>query len=308
VFTGMGSSFDACEPAVTELCGRGIPAQLIDASELLHFRQPILAAETFLVVVSQSGESAEVVRLAGEVGERTERPFVLTITNGLASGLVEHGDVALDTRAGPEAGPSTMTFAASVVVLSAVARLAAGDGVGTTIERAAAAADLAAAAVDHLLVDVDALSDRMVDWLGRRDALVVVGRGAGTGAADMAALLFNETGTFAESLTSAAFRHGPFELAGPGLAVVVVASEPRTRALDLGLARELVDTGASVLVITPDGDAPEGVHVVATEYDERLLSPLVSVVPLQLLAWRLAARAGRAPGEFTRATKVTTRE
>lgn len=304
----MGSSYGACEPAVTELCGRGVGAQVIDASELLHFRQPVLMGDVFLGLVSQSGESAEIVRLAGDVAERPDRPFALTVTNGLFNALVPYGDVAIDTCAGAEHGPSTMTFAASVVAMSAVARLALQDDVDAVIEGVGEAADRAVAAVGELLGDPDASADRLVGWLGDARPIIVVGRGAAKGAADMAALLLKETGTFAESLTSAAFRHGPFELAGRDLAVVVIATEPGTRALDLGLARDLVDAGASVLVITPDGEALDGSYAVRIGYDERLLSPLVSVVPLQLLAWRLAARRGRVPGEFTRASKVTTRE
>lgn len=68
----------------------------------------------------------------------------------------------------------------------------------------------------------------------------------------------------AESLESAAFRHGPFELAGRGLAAIVLATEPETRSLDLSLSRDLVDAGASVLVVTPDGDAPKGALAAAT--------------------------------------------
>jgi glucosamine--fructose-6-phosphate aminotransferase (isomerizing) len=304
----MGSSHHACEPAVTDLCERGIGAQLIETSELLHFRTRILTPDTFLGLVSQSGESAEVVRLAADVVRRTDRPFTVTVTNGLSNGLVEHGDVAIDTKVGVERGPSTMTFAASLVAMAAVERLLVEDDVGRCLERVARAAELAATAVEELLQDPDGSAERLVGWLGDAGPIVVVGRGAAKGAADMAALLLKETGTHAESLTSAAFRHGPFELAGPALAVVVIATETATRALDLALASDLVDAGASVLVITPDGRGPEGSTSVRIGYDERLLSPLVAVVPLQLLAWRLAGRRGRQPGEFTRASKVTTRE
>ncbi len=308
VFTGMGSSYDACYPALTDLAGRGIPALLADTAELLHFRQPILTTETLLTIVSQSGESAEVVKLAAEIHRRAERPSILTITNGLSNPLAGHGDMTLDTRAGREVGPSTMTFAASVVQLAAVTGLLAGDGVEPTIERTGAAAEDAAGAIERVLQDASAQAEQLVRWVGHHDIIVILGRGAARGAAEMGALLLKETGTIAESLGSAAFRHGPFELAGPGLAAIVLATEPETRSLDLALARDLVDAGAAVLVVTPDGEAPNGAHTATTGYEERLISPAVSILPIQLLAWRLAAERGRAPGTFTRARKVTTRE
>lgn len=308
VFTGMGSSYDACYPAVNDLASRGISALLVDTAELLHFRQPILNAETFLTIVSQSGASAEIVKLAAELGKQRARPFVLTITNGLSNPLAKHGDVTLDTWAGRETAPSTMTFAAAVAQLASVAGLLAGTSVDTVVDRTRAAAEDAARAVERLLQDAHVWAEELAGWLGDRGVIVILGRGPARGAAEMGALLLKESGVMAESLESAAFRHGPFELAGPGLAAIVLATEPETRSLDLGLARDLVDAGASVLVITPDGEAPKGALAAATGYQDRALFSAVSIVPVQLLAWRLAAKLGRMPGTFTRALKVTTRE
>src|SRR5918995_7526281 len=67
VFTGMGSSYDACYPAVNDLAGRGVSALLVDTGELLHFPPPILNAKTPVVIVSQSGESAEIVKLVSAI-------------------------------------------------------------------------------------------------------------------------------------------------------------------------------------------------------------------------------------------------
>jgi fructoselysine-6-P-deglycase FrlB-like protein len=53
VFTGMGSSYDACYPAVTALGSAGIAATMLDAAELLHFRLPAVSADTLVVCVSQ---------------------------------------------------------------------------------------------------------------------------------------------------------------------------------------------------------------------------------------------------------------
>jgi len=59
---------------------------------------------------------------------------------------------------------------------------------------------------------------------------------------------------------------------------------------------------------TPDGETPKGAHAIATGYQDRALMSAVAIVPVQLLAWKLAAAAGRTPGVYTRASKVTTRE
>jgi glucosamine--fructose-6-phosphate aminotransferase (isomerizing) len=308
VFTGMGSSYDACYPAVNDLAGRGVPSLLVDTAELLHFRRPILTPQTLVVIVSQSGESAEIVKLATEISRQRLRPFVISVTNGLENDLARRADIRLDTWAGQETGPSTKTFAAAMTTLAGLARLLAGDSVATAVDRTRTAAEGAALAAERLLDDPEAEAARLAELLGGRRIMVVLGRGPARAAAEMGALMLKECGVMAESLESAMFRHGPLELAGPDMSAIVLATEPETRRLDLALADDLVDAGAAVLVITPDGMAPKGAEGIATGYLDRALMSAVSIVPVQLLAWRLAVLAGRTPGAYTRASKVTTRE
>ena len=174
------------------------------------------------------------------------------------------------------------------------------------IERARTAADEASEAVETVLDD-ETLAPRLAD-AADQETLVVLARGPARAAAEMGALTLKECGVTAESYETAAFRHGPFELAGPGLGAVVVATEPETRSLDLRLSADLVGTGASVVVVSSEGEVPEGALGVRIPSVDRLLSPAVSIVPIQLLAWRLANARGRVPGVYTRASKVTTRE
>lgn len=310
VFTGMGSSYFACYAPVTHLAERGTLAGHVDSAELLHFRRPALGPEMLLAVVSQSGESAEVVRLVDELGPPAGRPFVASVTNGRDNSLARRADLALDTMAGEEHGPSTMTFAASLVVLSAVARALGGDEAAADVSgRVSDEAERAAGAAQTLLEDAPGRAEAYRRWLGGRNTLATLGRGAARAAAEMGALGMKEAARFAaESLEAAQFRHGPLELAGPELAVAIVATEEPTRRLDLGLADELVSAGAAVLVVTPDGSGPDGAETVAVGDLDRLLAPTVGIIPLQLLAWKLAVERGREPGSFTIASKVTTRE
>ena len=111
-----------------------------------------------------------------------------------------------------------------------------------------------------------------------------------------------------ESLQTAQFRHGPLELVGPGLAAIVIATEPETLEIDLALTEELARAGSRVLLVTADERSVPGARSIATARLDRAVCPAVSIVPIQLLAWRLAARHGREPGAYYRATKVTTHE
>jgi glucosamine--fructose-6-phosphate aminotransferase (isomerizing) len=308
IFTGMGSSYFACYPAVTDLAAAQVPALHVDTAELLHFRRELLGPETVLIAVSQSGRSAELVRLAGELGGHTDGPTTVAVTNGLDNPLAAGAYVALDTMAGDEACPSTMTFAAALVVVSAVAAVLAGEPAAVVSARLLAEAENAAAAIEQLMAD-DSLADRLVECLGSRAAIVVLGRGASRAAAEMGALTLKEAvGRPAESLETGQFRHGPLEIAGPGLAALVVAVEPETRELDVGLTEELLAAGASVALVSRGGDGPAAALRVPIGEVSRALAPAVATVPAQLLAWQLAVLGGREPGSFVRASKVTTRE
>jgi len=308
VFTGMGSSYFACYAPVTSLGGAAVPAVMADAAELLHFRRPSLAG-ALVVAVSQSGESAEVVRLIEDLRSLPDGPVVVAVTNGSANPLSELAHLALDTRVGEEHGPSTMTFAGSLVVLAALGRILAGEDAPSAVATTSIGAERAAGAIESMLEGAEDLAGRLGSWLGDRPVLALLGRGTARAASEMAALMIKEAARYpAESLEVAQFRHGPLELAGEGTAVGIVATEPATTALDLGFAAELVEHGTAVLVVTPDGDGPEGAERVAVGEQDRLLAPAVGIVPLQLLCWRMTLDSGRDPGAYTIASKVTRRE
>jgi glucosamine--fructose-6-phosphate aminotransferase (isomerizing) len=309
-FSGMGSSYDACYAPVTVLGGAGVGAIMADAAEVLHFRRPTLGSRALLVLVSQSGRSAEVVRLAEALRGGPSRPFLVSVTNGIDTPLAGLADVAFDTRAGEEHGPSTMTFAGSLVVLAGIARALGGEGDPSAVVAAVRAdAERAAASTEALLEDAEGLAGRLGAWLGDRPVLALLGRGTARAASEMGALTLKEAARYpAESLEAAQFRHGPLELAGAGTAVAVVATEAATRELDLGLAEELAGHGTAVMVVSSDGAGPSRAERVAVGDLDRLVAPAAAIVPLQLLSWRLAVDRGREPGAYTIASKVTTRE
>jgi glucosamine--fructose-6-phosphate aminotransferase (isomerizing) len=309
VFTGMGGSYDACYAPVTALAAAGIPGVMVDSAELLYFRRPMLAGGTLLVVVSQSGESAEVVRLIRELERSQQRPFVVSVTNGPENTLARFANVALDTRAGLEKGPSTITFAGALVVLAALAQVLSGKSADEIVLDLDADAQTAANAVERLTTTAHDLSDSLRSWLGDRPILTVLGRGAGRAAAEMGALTLKEAARFpAEAMESAQFRHGPLELAGREAAVMLIATEPATREVDARLAADLVAAGTAVLQIAGEGSRIGGTELINLGIVEPLLSAAPAIVPAQLLAWRLAVDRGFEPGTYTRGSKITTHE
>jgi glucosamine--fructose-6-phosphate aminotransferase (isomerizing) len=308
VFTGMGGSYDACYAPVTDLAAAGIGGVMVDSAELLYFRRPILTGGTLMVVVSQSGESAEVVRLIDELDGAAGRPFVVSITNGLANTLSRKANVALDSRAGREQGPSSMTFAAALVVLKAVAGVLAGGSADDVVERVTTIAASLADSTERVL-QAGNHGIRIRDWLGGRSVLILLGRGAARAAAEMGALTLKEAARFpAEAMEAAQFRHGPLELASRDSAVLMIATEAATWEVDRRLAGELVDAGVAVLQVVCDGVGLPGVETISIGDLDPMLAPAAAIIPVQLLAWRLAVERGLEPGTYTRAAKITSHE
>ena len=311
ILTGMGGSYATCYPLAVHLATRGRSALMLGTAELLHFRLGLLDPARPVVLVSQSGESAEIVSLAERLHDLAARPTVVAVTNGSDNTLAHAADLALDTRTGSEVGPSTGTFAGALVVLAGICRRLIDGSARVDADPLIADAEQAAVAVERLLAH-RGLGDELFETFGSLDQFVILGRGPARAAAEMAALTVKEAaGLPVEAYDAAQFRHGPLELAGPRLAAIVLATEPETEALDRRLARELRETGSSVLEITSTPVdavfAPRRAHVGIGALD-RLLAPAAAIVPIQLLAHRLALAHGRRPGTFVRASKVTTRE
>ena len=302
ILTGMGGSYAACYPLAADLAEAGITAVMLGSAELLHFRAGILGPSSPVIAVSQSGESAEIVHLAETLRLREDGPSIVAVTNGANNTLARTADLVLDTRAGGEMGPSTGTFGAALVMLAGLGKVLGGVSPDAACEALSGEAERAAVSIERHLAN-PTLGDAVLAWLGPREDVVVLGRGPARAAAEMAALTLKEAvGLPAEALESAQFRHGPLELAGPNLAVIVIATEPETESLDRSLARDLREAGAAVLEITRGG-GPFGIGEI-----DRSIAPAVSIVPIQLFAHRLAIARGREPGMYVHAAKVTTRE
>jgi len=309
VLTGMGSSYDACLGAASILGRAGVAAMSVTAAELLHFRQPILGPDSMLVTVSQSGHTVELVRLLDQLAAGPARPMLVAITNGRDNPVARAADIALDMGIGEERGPATMSFLGTLAALAVLVRIVAGDDPAAALAALRTAAVPAGARIRTLLAGADDLAASLERWLDGRSHLVLVGRGAARAAAEVGALVLKEAAGYpAQSLDAAQFRHGPIELAGPSLALAVVATEPATYALDAGLAGELAAHGTAVLLLGSEPGAVDGVRAIPLGRLDPLLAAGVATVPLQLLAWRLAVAGGREPGVFRTGGKVTTRE
>ena len=303
LLTGMGTSLFALYPTCIYLNEHGVPAVMLETSELLHYYQGLISDRVLVVIVSQSGETIEAKRLLDEAGGRT---LMMSVTNHPESYVAQNSDLALFLHAGQENGPASKSYTSSLVVLLLCAM-----ALTSSLDRQEAQGLYAAAdGVECYLERWEEHTDRLAEFVGPVDCLSLLGRGSSVASTAAGSLILKEVAKVkAEAMSGGQFRHGPLEVASPGFLAFVFAPPGRTRALNLRLARDIVRFGGRVVLIDSDGDAQgEGMLNLVLPPLQELYAPVVEIVPLQLLSRRMALDRGLSPGQFERAGKVTLSE
>ncbi|HEY4300225.1 MAG TPA: SIS domain-containing protein [Candidatus Didemnitutus sp.] len=296
VLTGMGSSLHALHGLQIDLVAADRTAVMVECAELIHHQRGWLTPGTLVVAASQSGASAEIVKL---IETNAGRARLLGVTNTPGSPLDVAADISVHTAAGPEATVSCKSYVATLAALEYV-----GCGLGAAGDWPRRAGEITAVA--------QAMAGYLARWreqvgelatvLDRSRATFYLGRGRSLSSALTAGLITKEaTGCAAEGMTSPAFRHGPFELLGPGVQAVVFAGGNCVRTLNRRMCDEIGAAGARAFWCGADA---EGGAFRLPSAPEALL-PMVEILPVQMMTLALAAMGGREAGRFARATKVT---
>ncbi|MFH1475097.1 MAG: SIS domain-containing protein [Chloroflexota bacterium] len=302
---GMGSSLSAGRIVHSLLVPAGRLVLLEDAGELLHYGLGAVANAGCVIAISQSGRSAETVRVIEQLRGSGGVP-VVAVVNDPGSPVAAGADVVLDVDAGLEAAVATKTYVATIAVLALL--------VGRIVPGAPTREDLARVADEMELQLHETDGTRGARHLAGCPAIVVVGRGPSLGAADYAALTIKETAAIpAEAMSGGAFRHGPLELTASEVGLIVLAPAGSTARLAAAMAREVAARGGRTWLLTEaalahtPGDPDELQTTIVPDLPESL-AQLACAVPLQLAAAELARGAGRNAGVTLVATKVTDRE
>jgi glucosamine--fructose-6-phosphate aminotransferase (isomerizing) len=299
VLTGMGSSLFAAYPAYLRLLGAGLGAIWIELSEVLHYAAGQIGPDTLLVIVSQSGESVEALRL---LEDQRQSGAVLAVTNAEQSSLARYARWVIPTGAGPEQTVATKTYSTALLALE----LLSGRIAGATPRELEAAYAPAVAASAEVAAQAQAQVGALPPYWLDDSTVTVVGRGPALSTALSAGLLFKESAKMcAEGLSSAQFRHGPLEIAGAGHRAIICTVSGPTLDLDWRLADELRGYGSQVLLVGPEADqhSSDAIRLPAVPHAE-----LFTLLPLQVLARAVTLKRGIDPGSFRYIGKVTTSE
>ncbi|MBN1146725.1 MAG: SIS domain-containing protein [Anaerolineales bacterium] len=307
ILTGMGASYYAAYPASLILARSGLPVMWLDTAELIHYGRSLLSPRTLLWAVSQSGRSAEMLALLERLSD-CRPPALLAMVNDPQSPLAQAASLALPLNAEPEQTVSTRTYLNTL----ALSQLAALRLVGEDLAQGRRELEEAADSMQAYLESWQARLEQIASRVGEPGHLVLLGRGPSLASACCGALVLQEAVKFpAWALGAAEFRHGPLEIARPGLSALLFAGPPQTRALNLRLFDDLRARAARPFWLDPqDGATPESPAIpperrLPMPAAHGLGLPLAEIAPVQLLSLHLGRLAGVEPGEFLHIGKVT---
>jgi glucosamine--fructose-6-phosphate aminotransferase (isomerizing) len=276
----------------------------VDYASEFRYRDPVLDENSLLLVISQSGETADTIAALREVKERGAK--VLSICNVQGSMITREADGTILTHAGPEIGvASTKAFTSQMIALYLFA-LYLGQLRGTLNDEESLAhvRQLAELPVkmEQLLNQADAIDELSREFFRATDFLYL-GRGINFPIALEGALKLKEISYIhAEGYAAGEMKHGPNALIDERLPVMFIntredgnrASELRYEKTHSNIVEVKAREGIVISVLT-EGDNMSSVvsdHVISVPASSDLLSPLLSIIPLQLLAYNIAVRRG----------------
>lgn len=276
-----------------------IPCEVELAHEF-RYRDPVVSVRTLVVAISQSGETMDTIMAIRHAREQGAR--VLAIVNTPGSTISREADAVLLTHAGPEiAVASTKAFTAQIAAcyllglyLAQVRGNKFADEIADYLEKLSEMPAKIQAVLDRY-----ASSPDMSVNLDSISSVIFLGRHVGFPVALEGALKLKEIAYLhAEGFAAGELKHGPIALVEEGQPVVIIVPTPRRPELHRKVVSNIEEVrarGAVTLVVAEDGD--ESVNEFAdvvwrVPKTPTLMRPLVDVVPLQLLALRMAGHLG----------------
>ena len=273
-----------------------VPVEMDIASEY-RYRNPVVGPGDIVIGITQSGETLDTLaamRLARERGAT-----VLAVTNIMGSQVTREADGTIYTRAGLEIGvAATKTFVAQVAVMYLLAlRMAELRGTLPPERRRELVTKLKR--IPH---DIGAMLDRGTDTIDRvaqrhfeKDFFLYLGRHVGLPVGLEGALKLKEISYIAtDAYAAGEMKHGPIALLDQDTPVVVVATDSPVLDKVISNMQEVRVRGAHVIAVASEGSnlgahAEDVLEVPPTDW---MLQPLLAVIPLQLLAYRIARLRG----------------
>ena len=296
IITACGTSYYAGmvgEYMIEDLAG--VPVEVEYASEF-RYRNPIIKPGTLVIAISQSGETADTLAALKEAQQKGAT--ALAICNGVGSTIARTSDGGVYLHAGPEIGvASTKAFTSQVTVLAMIALLL-GRQRRLSFETGA---DIVKELTElpDLVAETLKLSDSIAEiakTLSKANNFLYLGRHFCYPVAMEGALKLKEISYIhAEGYPAAEMKHGPIALIDENMPVVVIAPKDSLFDKIISNIREIKARGGKVIAVTTEDCHPLDEiadHIITVPKTRPMLMPIVTCIPLQLLAYHIAVLRG----------------
>jgi glucosamine--fructose-6-phosphate aminotransferase (isomerizing) len=265
------------------------------ASEF-RYRNPVIEENTIVVAVSQSGETADTLAALHEAKERGA--LAIGVVNVVGSSIARETDAGVYLRVGPEIGvASTKAFIGQVTVLSLISMHIARKRFMSADQCLDMMREMEAipAKIERILEQSQRIK-RITEKYVERENWLFLGRGYNYPTALEGALKLKEISYIhAEGMPAAEMKHGPIALINEGLPAVFIANKGRQYEKVMSNIQEVRSRGGHVIAVATEGDTEINKHAQDVMYIPEVcepLSPMLAVVPLQLMAYYAAVARG----------------
>ena len=277
---------------IENLCN--IPTE-VDIASASRYRNPLIDEHTLCIDISQSGETADTIaalKLAKAHGAKT-----LAISNVIGSSITREADYSIYTHAGPEiAVASTKAYTSQVVLISILAIYFAevlGISSETVLEELKSDLIDLPSKVEKILDDTEVIKAFAKKVYAEKD-MFFLGRGTDYNVALEGSLKLKEISYIhSEAYAAGELKHGPIALIENGVTVIGIITNPNLLEKSISNLQEVITRGAKTLIITnqilPNGHFDYVINIPETN---PLISPILSVIPMQLLAYYISKQKG----------------
>ena len=278
--------------AIEKLCR--IPTEVDIASEF-RYRDPIVNEKTLCIYISQSGETADTIaalKLAKSKGAKT-----LAVSNVIGSSITREADYTIYTHAGPEIAVASTKAYTSQVVLMVILAMYFAEILETCDEKTIC--ELKSDILDlptkiETVLDSMEKLEKFAKKVYTEHDMYFLGRGIDYDVALEGSLKLKEISYIhSEAYAAGELKHGPIALIENGVTVISILTDPNLTLKSISNIQEVVTRGAKTLVITNQNlNNANFDYIINLPETNSLISPVLSVIPLQLFAYYISKHKG----------------
>lgn len=288
----------------------GVPVEVDIASEF-RYREPLIDEKTLIICISQSGETADTI--AALKNSKAMGCKTIAISNVIGSSITREADFTIYTHAGPEiAVASTKAYTSQVTVLALLAIHFAEvlDSRETALIETLKNEILELPSKTSIVLENTDVLKEFAKRIYKEKDIFYIGRGSDYAAAVESSLKLKEISyVHSDAYQSGELKHGSIALIENDITVIGIMTDRRLVEKSVSNLQEVITRGAKTLVVTnQDLDTKMFPNIVRIPEVNTLLSPIISVIPLQLLAYYVSKEKGLDPDKPRNLAKSVTVE